>query len=103
MSDDIYTDSLRKANEINRNLLRKLVETEQKLKAYESGHKGACTTCEKVGELNVELEKKLEKTVEVITECFYYTSMRDPDINTNKQACDMVEKITNKILKELGE
>lgn len=61
-----YTESLREANEINRNLLKKLVETENKLKQYESGFKGACPTCEIVGELNIELEQKLAEQSELL-------------------------------------
>lgn len=43
-----------------------ILEINKKLSQYESGHKGACSTCEVVGELNVELEKRLEGAIEVI-------------------------------------
>lgn len=47
-------------------MLLEIQSLKEKLSQYESGHKGTCSTCEVVGELNVELEKRLERTREII-------------------------------------
>lgn len=45
-------------------LEQQLKETQEKLKNYENGFKGACATCENVGELNIKLEQQLKETQE---------------------------------------
>lgn len=47
-----------------------------------------------------EKEKKLRDCVE---QCFYLTVMRDPQMNTHAEACDVVQKITRQCLQELGD
>lgn len=47
---------------------------------------------------NNELEQQLKEAKNVIEQCLYHTSMRDPDVNTHKQASDTVENITKEYL-----
>jgi len=47
-------------------LQQKLDQANKELKEYIDGHKGACSTCERVGELNVEYSKQLKEAEEVI-------------------------------------
>ena len=61
-------------------------ELEEKLKDYESGFKGACPTCEIVGEVNIELEEKLAEQSELLA-----------------KAVEGLKFVHRQILKELGE
>ena len=40
---------------------------------------------------------------ENVTECLHLTAMRNPEFNTHKDACDAVEKIARKALREIEE
>lgn len=50
---------------------------------------------------NKRLKEQNKKLRECVTKALYYTSMRDPDINTHKQACDFVQVDTDQCLKEI--
>ena len=43
-----------------------LDDTNNRLAMFENGFKGACPSCERVGEMNVKLKKKLDEAIEVI-------------------------------------
>lgn len=43
-----------------------ILEMQQTIDAYENGQKGACSTCEPVGELNVELQQAFDSLVECV-------------------------------------
>jgi len=60
-----------------------------KIKEYETGHKGACSTCEPVGMLNVELELKLEIAKEALE---YYGNRMDSG-GTAREALKQIEAV----------
>jgi len=62
---------------------------------------GNCAKCDYVSysEVIEELQKENKKLKSCVEECLYFTAMRDPEINTHKQACDTVEEICSKTLK----
>lgn len=57
---------------------QQLKKTQEKLKNYENGFKGACATCENVGELNIKLEQQLKEAENVIVGLSNYY-----DLNSN--------------------
>ena len=46
--------------------------------------------------INDKLREDNKKMKAALEACLYWTSTRDPEINTHKQACDAVEEITKK-------
>lgn len=58
--DDWYKAASSMVNKVE-SLEQQLKETQEKLKHYETGFKGACPTCENVGEVNLKLKEKLKK------------------------------------------
>jgi hypothetical protein len=46
------------------------------------------------------MQDQLEKAEKVIEDCLYTTAMRDPAINTHKQAGDHIEEIAKKYINE---
>lgn len=52
--------------DITNEILPLFKQLEARLAEYESGHKGACPTCEPVGILNKQLEARLREAEEVI-------------------------------------
>ena len=47
----------------------------------------------------VKAENKILK--DALEQCLYHTAMRDPDINTHRQACDSVESISKEALEKI--
>ena len=75
-------------------LEQELKETQEKLKYYENGFKGACTTCENVGEINLKISEKLKIAVDALKKI-------KVDCNTFVDRHWIVDYI-RKVLKEIG-
>lgn len=56
---------------------------------------------EKIGDLYRQLKAENKILKDALEQCLYYTAMRDPDINTHKQACDSVESISKEALEKI--
>ena len=66
MSDNSVICQSAECEEYFDKLEQELKETQEKLKYYENGFKGACTTCENVGEINLKISEKLEIAVDAL-------------------------------------
>lgn len=45
-------------------------------------------------------QEKIDKMRDLLEQCLYWTSMRDPEINGHKHACDMVQSLVHEFIKE---
>ena len=50
---------------------------------------------------NYDLKAENKILKDVLEQCLYYTAMRDPDVNTHRQACDSVESISKEALEKI--
>ena len=94
MSDNSVKCQSAECEEYFDKLEQELKETQEKLKYYENGFKGACTTCENVGEINLKISEKLKIAVDAL-ECI--------SKNTCCDKCQEAKLVSLQALEKIGE
>jgi hypothetical protein len=89
-------------NSCVRDKLEKLkAENERLSKTNDSCHFNIAEYQKVMEQQLAERDETIEKLRACVTECLYFTSMRDPEINNHRQACDTVEEVTMKCLADM--